>query len=124
VAGAGITRQSIGMGYLYLAVAIVSEVVATSFLKFTSGERAVWGAYIVVAAGYGLSFWMLSLTLSAKVPLGIAYAIWAGAGVVLVAIVSWVVFRESLTLMQIIGMALVIGGVVLLELGARHEAAT
>jgi len=112
------------MGYLYLAVAIVSEVVATSFLKFTSGERAVWWAYIVVAAGYGLSFWMLSLTLSAKVPLGIAYAIWAGAGVVLVAVVSWVVFRESLTLMQIIGMALVIGGVVLLELGARHEAAT
>ena len=124
MAGAGITRQSIDMGYLYLAVAIVSEVVATSFLKFTSGERAVWWAYIVVAAGYGLSFWMLSLTLSAKVPLGIAYAIWAGAGVVLVAVVSWVVFRESLTLMQIIGMALVIGGVVLLELGARHEAAT
>ena len=61
------------MGYLFLGLAIVSEVVATSFLKFTSGERAVWWAYIVVVAGYGLSFWMLSLTLSAKVPLGIAY---------------------------------------------------
>jgi small multidrug resistance pump len=110
------------MGYLFLAVAIASEVIATSFLKFTSGERAVWWAYLVVVAGYGLSFWMLSLTLSAKVPLGIAYAIWAGAGVVLVAVVSWVVFKESLTLMQLIGMGLVIGGVVLLELGARHEA--
>jgi len=111
------------MGYLYLAIAIVSEVIATSFLKLTSGERAVWWAYPIVAVGYLLSFWMLSLTLSAKVPLGIAYAIWAGAGVVLVAIVSWLVFKETLTLVQIIGMGLVIGGVVLLELGGRHEAA-
>jgi len=111
------------MGYLYLAIAIVSEVVATSFLKLTSGERAVWWAYPIVAVGYLLSFWMLSLTLSAKVPLGIAYAIWAGAGVVLVAVVSWVVFKESLTLLQIVGMGLVIGGVVLLELGGRHEVA-
>jgi small multidrug resistance pump len=112
------------MGYLYLAIAIVSEVVATSFLKLTSGERAVWWAYPIVAVGYLLSFWMLSLTLSAKVPLGIAYAIWAGAGVVLVAVVSWVVFKETLTLVQIIGMGLVIGGVVLLELGGRHEVAS
>ena len=108
------------MGYLYLAIAIVSEVVATSFLKFTSGEKTFWWAYPVVIVGYLLSFWMLSLTLSAKVPLGIAYAIWAGAGVVLVAIVSWVAFRETLTLVQIIGMGLVIGGVVMLELGAKH----
>ena len=111
------------MGYLYLAIAIVSEVVATSFLKLTSGERAVWWAYPIVAVGYLLSFWMLSLTLSAKVPLGIAYAIWAGAGVVLVAVVSWLVFKESLTLLQIVGMGLVIGGVVLLEVGGRHEVA-
>jgi small multidrug resistance pump len=112
------------MGYLYLAIAIVSEVVATSFLKLTSGDRAVWWAYPIVAIGYLLSFWMLSVTLSAKVPLGIAYAIWAGAGVVLVAVVSWLVFKESLTLVQILGMGLVIGGVVLLELGGRHEVAS
>ncbi|MBX3195262.1 MAG: multidrug efflux SMR transporter [Microbacteriaceae bacterium] len=111
------------MGYLFLAAAIVSEVVATSFLKFTSGERAVWWAYPIVVVGYLLSFWMLSLTLSAKVPLGIAYAIWAAVGVVLVAIVSWVAFKESLTLVQLIGMGLVIGGVVMLELGAKTEAA-
>ncbi len=109
------------MGYLYLAVAIVGEVVGTVFLKLTSGEKAVWWAYAIVAVGYGLAFWMLSLALSAKVPLGIAYAIWAGVGVVLVAIISWLAFKESLTLLQILGMGLVIGGVVLLELGARHE---
>jgi len=108
------------MGYVFLGIAILSEVIATSFLKLTTGERAVWWAYPIVVVGYLASFWMLALTLSAKVPLGIAYAVWAGAGVVLVAVVSWLVFKESLTLVQIIGMALVIGGVVMLELGAKH----
>jgi small multidrug resistance pump len=92
------------------------------FLRFTSGERAAWWAYPVVVVGYLLSFWMLSLTLAAKVPLGIAYAIWAAVGVVLVAVISWVAFKESLTLVQVIGMGLVIGGVVMLELGAKAEA--
>ena len=106
------------MGYLYLAAAIVSEVVATSFLKFASGPKNVWWAYIIVTVGYVLSFVLLSLTLRAGVPLGIAYAIWAGAGVVVVAVISWVVFHESLTWQQIVGMLLVIAGVGLLELGA------
>jgi small multidrug resistance pump len=108
------------MGYLYLAAAIVSEVVATSFLKFASGPKNVWWAYIIVAVGYILSFVLLSVTLRWGVPLGIAYAIWAGVGVIAVAIISWVVFHESLTWPQIAGMVLVIGGVGLLELGGRH----
>ncbi len=108
------------MGYLYLAAAIVSEVVATSFLKYASGPKNVWWAYIIVAVGYVLSFVLLSITLRAGVPLGIAYAIWAGVGVIAVAIISWVVFHESLTWQQIVGMVLVIGGVGLLELGGRH----
>ena len=109
------------MGYLYLAAAIVSEVIATSFLKFASGPKNVWWAYIIVAVGYVLSFVLLSLTLRAGVPLGIAYAIWAGAGVVVVAVISWLVFHESLTWQQIVGMVLVIGGVGLLELGATKQ---
>lgn len=109
------------MGYLFLGLAIASEVIATTFLKFTSGERSAWWAYPIVVVGYVLSFWMLSLTLSREVPLGIAYAIWAGVGVVLVAIISWLVFQESLTWTQLIGMALVIGGVVLLELGGGEH---
>jgi small multidrug resistance pump len=109
------------MGYLYLAAAIISEVVATSFLKYASGPRNVWWAYIIVGVGYVLSFALLSITLRAGVPLGIAYAIWAGAGVVLVAIISWLVFHESLTWQQILGMVLVIGGVGLLELGAAKH---
>jgi small multidrug resistance pump len=109
------------MGYLYLAAAIVSEVIATSFLKFASGPKNVWWAYIIVGVGYVLSFVLLSLTLRVGVPLGIAYAIWAGVGVIAVAIISWVVFHESLTWQQIVGMVLVIGGVGLLELGGHHQ---
>jgi small multidrug resistance pump len=109
------------MGYLYLAAAIVSEVIATSFLKYASGPKNVWWAYVIVGVGYVLSFVLLSLTLRAGVPLGIAYAIWAGVGVVAVAVISWVVFHESLTWQQILGMVLVIGGVGLLELGAAKH---
>jgi small multidrug resistance pump len=110
------------MGYVFLALAIIGEVIATTFLKFTSGERSVWWAYPIVGVGYVFAFWMLSLTLAKGVPLGIAYALWAGIGVVLVAVISWLVFKESLTWLQLVGMALVIGGVVLLELGGRHTA--
>ena len=108
------------MGYLYLSVAIVAEVVATTFLRVASGESAKWWDYLIVAAGYLLAFTMLSLTLGAGVPLGIAYAVWAGAGVVLVAIVSWLVFGELLTWQQLVGIGLVVGGVLLLELGGDH----
>jgi len=108
------------MGYLFLALAIVGEVIATTFLKLTSGEKAVWWAYPIVVVGYIFAFVMLSQTLSKGVPLGIAYAIWAGVGVVLVAIISWVFFHEALTWQQLVGMALVVGGVVLLEAGGKH----
>ncbi len=108
------------MGYVFLALAIIGEVIATTFLKFTSGERSVWWAYPIVGVGYAAAFWMLSLTLARGVPLGIAYALWAGIGVVLVAIISWRVFGESLTWLQLVGMGLVIAGAVLLELGAQH----
>jgi small multidrug resistance pump len=108
------------MGYFYLAAAILSEVVATSFLKYASGPKSVWWAYIIVTVGYVASFVLLSITLRSGVPLGIAYAIWAGAGVVVVAVISWLVFHEALTWQQIVGMVLVIGGVGLLELGGKH----
>ncbi|MFP7832856.1 DMT family transporter [Marisediminicola sp. LYQ134] len=110
------------MGYLFLALAIVGEVVATTFLKFTSGERTAWWAYAVVIGGYVFAFGMLSQSLSRGVPLGIAYGIWAGVGVVLVAIVSYLVFHEPLTWVQLVGMALVVGGVILLEVGGEHTA--
>lgn len=112
------------MGYVFLALAILGEVVATTFLKFTSGERQLWWAYPIVGVGYIFAFAMLSLTLSRGVPLGIAYALWAGIGVVLVALISWIAFHESLTWLQVLGMGLVVTGAILLELGAKHPEAT
>lgn len=112
------------MGYLFLALAIASEVVATTFLKFTSGEGATfanrWWAYLIVVVGYVASFAMLALTLQKGVPLGIAYAVWGGVGIVLVTIISWLVFKEFLSWVQIAGIVLVIGGVLLLELGVKR----
>ena len=108
------------MGYLFLGIAIVGEVIATSFLKLTTGEKTQWWAYAIVVVGYLVAFTALSLSLGRGVPLGIAYAIWAGVGVVAVAIVSWLVFGESLSPLHVGGIALVIAGVTMLELGGKH----
>jgi len=108
------------MGYLFLAGAIIAEVIATTALKFATGDGNKVVPYIVVTVGYVGAFFLLSLSLTRGVPLGIAYAVWAGVGVVLVVLISWLLFKESLTWLQIAGMVLVIGGVVLLELGGKH----
>lgn len=108
------------MGYIFLSIAIIGEVIATSFLKLTTGDKAVWWAFPVVIVGYAIAFTMLSLSLGKGIPLGIAYAIWAGVGVVLVALISWLVFHEPLSLVQIGGIVLVVAGVTMLELGGKH----
>jgi len=109
------------MGYVFLVGAIIAEVIATSFLKLTSGERAVWWAFPIVVVGYIAAFSMLSLTLGRGIPLGTAYGIWAGAGVALVAVISWLVYGETLTWAQLVGLAFIIGGVALVELGGSKE---
>ena len=111
------------LGYLFLGIAIATEVIATTFLKFTSGDNPRWWAYAIVVVGYVASFAALSLSLGRGVPLGIAYAIWSAVGVVAIVIISWVFFKESLTWVQIAGIVLVIGGVGLLELGGARTAA-
>lgn len=107
------------MGYLFLAGAIVAEVLATTALKFATGDGSKVVPYVIVVFGYVGAFVLLSLSLTNGVPLGIAYAIWAGIGVVLVVIISWLLFGESLSLLQIAGIILVVGGVGLLELGGK-----
>ena len=109
------------MGYLFLAGAIVAEVIATTALKFATGDAAnKIVPYAIVTLGYVAAFALLSKSLTNGVPLGIAYAIWAGVGVVMVVVISWLFFKETLTLVQIGGMVLVIGGVTMLELGGKH----
>jgi small multidrug resistance pump len=105
------------MHWIYLAIAIVSEVVATSALKSAEGFTRLIPSLLVVA-GYGLAFFFLSLTLR-TIPLGVAYAIWAGVGVALVALVGWVVYQQSLGVAELIGIGLIVSGVVVLNLFSK-----
>lgn len=107
------------MPYLLLAAAIASEVVATLSLKASDG-LARPGFVVVVAVGYLAAFALLSLALQRGIPLGVAYGIWAAAGVAAVAILSIPIFGESLAPVQWGGLALVIAGVVALETGGAH----
>ena len=99
--------------WLYLAVAIVSEVVATSALKASDGFSNPIPSVIVVA-GYGISFYFLALTLRV-VPVGVAYAIWSGIGLTLVTCVGWFVFGQRLDAAAVAGMALIVLGVVVMN---------
>jgi small multidrug resistance pump len=101
------------MPYVYLAISIVAEVIATSALKASDGFSKLWPSVIVVI-GYGIAFHFLALTLK-TIPVGVAYAIWAGAGVTIVAIVGWVLFGQKLDAPAIIGMAMIVGGVVIMQ---------
>ncbi len=107
------------MGYVYLAIAIVAEVIATSALK-SSQEFTRLIPSIVVVLGYGAAFYCLSLVLR-TIPIGIAYAIWAGVGVALVAIVSAIVFKQVPDAAAIIGMSLIVVGVVVINVFSKME---
>lgn len=105
------------MQLVYLAIAIVAEVIGTTALKAADGFRAL-GPSIVVVAAYGVSFYFLSLALR-TIPIGLAYAIWSGIGIVLISLAGWFVYRQSLDVPAIAGMALIIAGVVVINLFSR-----
>jgi small multidrug resistance pump len=100
--------------YLQLAIAIVAEVIATSALKASDDFSRILPSVLVVI-GYGIAFYFLSLTLK-SIPVGVAYAIWSGIGIVLVSAIGWVVYDQKLDLMAIIGLALIIAGVLVVNL--------
>ncbi|GAB2662791.1 multidrug transporter [Vibrio panuliri] len=101
------------MGYLYLSIAIIAEVIATGALKY-SQEFTKLVPSIVVVVGYGIAFYFLSLVLK-TIPVGIAYAIWSGLGVVLISLVGVVLFKQKLDWPAIAGMALIVSGVVVIN---------
>ena len=101
------------MGYWYLAIAIVAEVLATSALKESQGFSELLPTLLEMA-GYGASFYFLSLVLQ-TIPIGVAYALWAGLGIALITIVGAVVFGQKMDLAAILGIALIISGVVVLR---------
>jgi small multidrug resistance pump len=95
----------------------VSEVVATSALKAAEGFTRLVPSVLVVV-GYTLAFYFLSLILR-TIPLGVAYAIWAGVGVALVALVGWVVYHQTLDIPALIGIVLIVSGVIVLNLFSK-----
>ncbi|MFO7985495.1 MAG: SMR family transporter [Desulfatiglandaceae bacterium] len=103
--------------WLFLGVAITAEVVATSSLKASSGFTKVWPS-VVVVLGYAIAFYFLSLTLKA-IPVGIAYAVWAGLGIVLISVAGWLFFGQNLDFASIIGMALIVTGVVVINVFSK-----
>ncbi|MFF4184282.1 DMT family transporter [Streptomyces sp. NPDC001691] len=107
------------MPYVLLACAIGSEIAATSALKYSEGFTRLWPS-LITGAGYLLAFFLLSLTLK-SMSVGTAYAIWSGAGTAVIAAVGMVFMGEAMTAAKVAGIALIIGGVVLLNLGgAAH----
>ena len=106
--------------WLFLSVAIISEVVATSALKASNGFTQLWPSLLVIA-GYAIAFFFLSLTLR-TMPVGIAYAIWSGIGIVLVTLIAWFAFGQSLDTPAIIGLTLIITGVVVLQIFSKSAA--
>jgi small multidrug resistance pump len=105
------------MNYLWLAIAIVAEVVGTSCLKATEGFTRLWPSVVVVVS-YAVTFYFFSLTLK-TIPVGVAYAIWAGVGTVLIALIGYFVYRQRLDAPAIFGMALIVAGVTIMNLFSK-----
>ena len=106
--------------WLWLVIAIVAEVIGTSFLKASAGFTKPLPS-LMVALGYGAAFYFLSLTLT-TIPVGIAYAVWSGVGVTLIAAIGWLFLGQKLDPAAIAGMGLVVAGVVVLNLFSKAAA--
>lgn len=107
------------MHWLYLALAIGAEVIATSALKSAAGFTRLLPS-IVVVLGYGAAFYFLSLTLK-TIPVGVAYAIWSGAGIVLISTAAWLLYGQKLDAAAIIGMGLIVAGVLVIQLLSKAQ---
>ena len=105
---------------IFLLIAIVAETVATSALKSSDGFSRLWPSVLVVA-GYSAAFYFLALTLR-SIPVGIAYAIWSGVGVVLIALAGWLIHGQRLDAPALIGIALIVSGVVVMNVFSSSSA--
>ncbi|NUW32005.1 multidrug efflux SMR transporter [Nonomuraea sp. SMC257] len=107
------------MMYVFLALAIVAEVVATSLLKTTEGFTRLWPT-LGCLAGYGAAFLLLTQALERGMQVGVAYAVWSGLGTTLIVIIGMLFLGEPLTAAKVAGVVLVVAGVVTLNLAGAH----
>lgn len=105
------------MSWIYLAIAITAEIIATSALKASEGFSRLYPSLITVA-GYAIAFYCLSLTLR-TIPVGVAYAVWSGAGIVAISIVGYFLFKQSLDLAALLGIGLIVSGVLVLNIFSK-----
>ena len=105
------------MNYVYLTIAIAFEVVATSALKASEGFTRL-GPSVVTVVGYAFAFYLLALTLR-TMPVGIVYAVWSGAGIVLITAIGWLYFRQSIDAPGLIGIGLILAGVLVVNLFSK-----
>jgi len=106
--------------WLLLSAAIVAEVIATSMLKSTEGFTRLWPS-VIVAVGYETAFILLSLSMR-TIPIGIVYSIWSGVGVSLVTLVAWFFLGQTLDVAGLAGVALIIGGVLVINFFSKSVA--
>ena len=101
------------MGYFYLSIAIIMEVVAMTALKSGGFTKVI--PTIIMSAGYGISFYFMLLALK-TIPMGVTYAIWAGTGIVLIAVVGFLRYQEVPDLAAVIGMSLIVLGIIIIRI--------
>ncbi len=102
---------------VYLIVAVAFEVVATSALKETNGFTRLWPSLISIA-GYACAFYFLSLPLR-TMPVGIVYALWCGAGIIMITAIGWIVFKQALDMPALAGIGLIMAGVIVINLFSK-----
>lgn len=105
------------MTWLLLFIAISAEVIATTALKSSAGFTKLWPS-VVTVIGYGLAFYFLSLTLK-TLPVGVAYAIWSGVGIVLISLIAWLFHGQKLDIAAMVGMGLIVAGVLVIQIFSK-----
>ena len=105
------------MNWLFLAIAILTEIVATSGLKAADGFTRLVPS-VVVIVGYAISFYFFSLALRG-IPVGVAYGVWSGVGIMAIALIGWLYYGQVLDLAAILGLALIVAGVLVLNLFSK-----
>ena len=100
--------------YIYLLIAVITETIGTAAMQASEQFTRFWPSVLLIVA-YGISFYFLALTLK-YMPVSIVYAIWSGLGIVFIAIIGWLAFKQSLDFAAIAGMGLIIAGVIVINL--------
>nr|WP_174506315.1 multidrug efflux SMR transporter [Acinetobacter sp. Marseille-Q1620] len=105
------------MAFIYLIIAIIAEVIATSAMKASNGFTVLAPSLLTIA-GYALAIYCLSLTMK-SIPVGITYALWSGAGIVLVSLVGFFYYKQHLDFAALIGLAFMISGILIIHVFSR-----